>query len=259
MLRSLQLGLKAPEKDDSIPLRRGHLEIHRGRRAAAAAAGEANLIVDDQIDGSRGRDDVDAMHALVRRQAEVHRLEVDHERIRQHVVRTVRPPVESSRIFRRQREGGVVDNDVAANGVQSPIAQRTGKAPPALQRHVRVAAALQNQVPVQHAILELPAEGRASVPDIGGAEHVQTREGGYHLDGGGGTARGVDVLPGDQFAGIRIHDDKAHRTRGQMLCCDGLCNGRRRAAEGESGRRTNRKQHRRTRQPLQHETKVAHS
>ena len=49
-------------------------------------------------------------------------------------------------------------------------AQLLHEAPPAIQRHVGIAAALQNEIPIERAVLERALQERLRVPGVGRAQ-----------------------------------------------------------------------------------------
>jgi hypothetical protein len=187
------LGRQEPRKLDAIPLGRGNLECHARGPAAAWARHEGDAVVDREIDRCRRRGDVHATGAGIRHEPELDGLEIDHERRGLRVVGLVRPPVEGRGILGRQCEGRIVDHDVAAQGAKPFRAQCLHEAPPALEGHVGIAAALQNEIPLEHAVLEHALHERLRVPSIGRPQRIEGGEGRHHFDGGGGAARRAGI------------------------------------------------------------------
>ena len=233
MLRSAHSRRQGAGENDVIPLLGGDLEIHPVGRRAAMARRKCDAIVDREVDGCRRRHDLDSADLRVRRHPELDGLEVHHQRIGQHVVSAIRPPVERARILRRQGERRIVDHDVAADRFEALGAQHVGEAPPALQGHVGIAAALQNEVAVEHAVAQFAANQRTRVPGKRGPEQVQTGERGEQLDGRCRAARGVAVEARDHPPGIQIDHREADGTQRKALRGGGAHHGRRSAEHGE--------------------------
>ena len=122
-------------------------------------------------------------------------------------------------------------------------AQRVHEAPPSIQRHVGVAAALQNQISVEHAAAQLAADQRLGVPGVRGTQQIQAGERRHELDGRGGAARSVAVLARQHAAGLRHRRPRSsRRSRGAVPLRWCRATGRRHrgsppsAASGSGGR-----------------------
>ncbi len=167
-----------------IPALRGHLKIDPGGGARATAAGETHPILDRQVDRRGTGNDIDFAGLRVGHQPELDGLKIHHQRIRQDIVRAVGPAIEGCGVLFIGRERGVVDDDVAADRLQSLHPQCMREAPPSLQGHVRVAAALQDQIPLQHSVIERALGRSAGMPGVGRPQQVEGRKGGNDLEGG---------------------------------------------------------------------------
>src|ERR1700676_3479084 len=177
-----------------IPTRGGDFEVDSAGRAAAPAGGKAHMIVNRQINGRRARNDVDPPGLDVRLHPKLDGLEIHHQCIGDHVVWAIRPAVEFPWVLRWQGEGGVVYDDIAVNGLEPLGSQGASEAPPSFQGHVRIAAALQDQVAVEHPVVECTANRRSRMPGVRGPQQIQSGKGRDYFDGGSGTARCVRVL-----------------------------------------------------------------
>ena len=93
----------------------------------------------------------------------------------------MRPAVERRGILGRQRESGIVDDDVAVQGAEPFGAQLLHEAPPALEGHIGVAAALQNEIAFEHAVLERALQKRLRVPRVGRPQRIERGEGRHQL------------------------------------------------------------------------------
>ena len=177
-------------------LREATLKSTRPAGAAAAARGEAHVILDGEIDGRRSGDDIDpARRRHSAATPEFDRLEIDHQRVRHDVVGAIRPAVECAGILRRQGERRVVDDDVAVNRLQARGAQRAARSStsaPASCRDRRRPAG--SRSPSSTPALDLAANRGSRVPGERRSQQVQGRERGDHLDGRCGTARRIGVL-----------------------------------------------------------------
>ena len=184
-----------------VPVCGSHFEIDSPGFAAAAARSEAHVILYDEIVRCRMSEDIDPSCAGIGYHPEFDRLEIHHQRVRHDVVGAIRPAVEFSGILGRQGERAIVDDDVAVNRLEPAGAQRLREAPPTLQGHVGVAAAMQVEISVEHAGLDLAANRGLRMPGVRRPQQVQGRKRGDDLDGRGGTARSIRVLTEHQAAG----------------------------------------------------------
>ena len=194
---------------------------------------KCDAIVDREVDGRRRRHDLDLADLRIRRHPEFDGLEVDHQRVGQDVISAIRPSIERARILRRQGERRIVDHDVAVDRLETPGPQHVHKAPPAFQGHVGIAAALQNEVAVEHTVVQFAAKQRARVPDKRGSEQVQTGECGEQLDGRCRAARGIAVQTRDHPPGIQIDHREADGPQRKTLRGGGPHHGGRGAEHGE--------------------------
>ena len=167
MLRSVQSRDSAPENTTRSHASVRHFEIHArgGRRGNGPSTNTTRLSI-ARLGGARGRDDVDLASDRIRHEPEFDGLEIDHQGVRQRVVSPMRAAVERARILGRRRERGIVHHDIAADRLETPGAQGVHEAPPSIQRHVGVAAALQNQISAEHAAAQLAADQRLGVPGV---------------------------------------------------------------------------------------------
>ncbi len=99
-------------------------------------------------------DDLHAAVRRVRRELELHGLEVHQQRVRHDVVRAVRLAVELAGVGLVDGEEAVVEHEVAADLGEPLAAQRAQQLPQLFDDEVGIAVALQRQVAVELAAVE---------------------------------------------------------------------------------------------------------
>ena len=109
------------------------------------------------------------------------RLEVDQQPVGPGVVGAQRVVVKRGRIVRRQPEHAAVQQDVALDGRHALGADGVDQIGQALAHQLGVAAALNQQVAVQHAVLDGALGVHARLPEIARAQQVQPGVGGHQL------------------------------------------------------------------------------
>ncbi len=210
-----------PQLADRRPLattRSGFGRLDRVRHlvvaADAAAARELHAVLDHEAFRERLDRDVDAVAVVGRPDREVGRLPVDQHRVGQHVVGAPELAVEILGPLVGCGEARLVDDDVALDHAQPRLPQVVHEAPPALDREQRVAAALQVEVSLEHALDDRRVRQGARLPGIGRPEQVERGPGRQHLHRRGGRARHRGIELEQVVAGRDVaHDDADARFR----------------------------------------------
>ena len=129
-----------------------------------------------QVDADRG-------HAARRvgRDREAERLVVQQQRVGAHVVRAQRLAVEIGRVLVGHVEAAAVEHDVAANLAHAGLLHPLEQQPDPFEHELRVAAALDDEVAVEHAVFHRALQPHRRVPAPRRAEHFERREGRQQL------------------------------------------------------------------------------
>ena len=159
---------------------------HRGVHAQA---------VQRRLAGHRG----DAVQR-VGREAQQDRLVVQQQRVGAHVVRPQRLAVEVGRVLLGCQEGAAVEHDVAANVAHAELLHAAQQQPQAFDHQLRVSAALDDQVAVQHAVAHHALQPHRRAPAPRGAQQFERGAGGDQLHQRGRIDR-LLRLPGQARAG----------------------------------------------------------
>ena len=170
------------------------------RQRADRDARKRGLDRDDRCVACRGRGE-----------REANRFEIDEERVGPDVVRLERLAVEGGRIVRDGREKRPIEHEIAVHRVEPACAQRRHERLPLLDGYLRVAAAFEHEIAVEHAALERAAEVRFGLPAIVGAEELERRERRDELHHRGGVERAIDLLRKERPAPVHFLDDDADR------------------------------------------------
>ena len=142
------------------------------------------------------------------REANLHRLEIDEQRVRSDVVGLERLAVERGRIVRDGREERAVEHEVAVDARQPLVAQHRHERLPSLDRDLRIAAALEHEIAVQHAGVERAVEIRDGPPAVVGAEQFERGERRDELHHRRGVVRPIRLVREQRPAlGHVLHDD----------------------------------------------------
>ena len=114
-------------------------------------------------------------------EGEQHRAVVQQQRIGHHVVRPQRLAVEIARVLLGRDEGAAVQHDVAADPAHAELLQALEHQPDALEHQLRVAAALDDEVALEHAVADRALQPHRRGPAPGRPQHVERRVGGEQL------------------------------------------------------------------------------
>ena len=144
----------------------------------------------------------------VRRELELHCLEIHEQRVRHDVVRAIRLAVELAGLRFVDAEEAVVEHQVAADVGQPLAAQAAQQLPQLFDDEVRVAVALQRQVAVELAAVERAQVVNLRGPRVGGAEILERAPRRDDLHHRRGAARCVRQVSQDRLGSVDgLHDD----------------------------------------------------
>ena len=179
----------------------GKVRLHTRLPHAATTVGQRHAGRDvDPCHGRRGEHL--GLAAAVGHKAEHQRLEVHQQAIGRGVVGAQRLVVEGSGVVRRQREHRVVQDHVATHHAHALFLDVGHQVLQALDDQLGVAAATDDEVAVQHPVLDRAIGVDARAPQVVRTQHVQARVSGHQLHHRGGVALHLG-LPVQARRGLR--------------------------------------------------------
>jgi len=233
--------------DDPLRALRRAGQRHAAVAAGAGALGQACAIVDDEALRIRRYADRDAAPVVAGTDHEFGGLPVHEQRIGQQVVGAPAAAVEVAGTLIERAEAALVDDDVAADALQPAVAQVAGQTPPALDRQQRVAAPLQIQVAVEHAVAHRCIGPHPGLPGVRGAEDLERGPGRQQLHRRGrGARRGGVQLDHGGAARDLAHDDGHVGVRHELLFQHGARLRRQIVGGGRAGEQDGQQQDRET-------------
>ena len=181
----------------------------------------------------------------VRHEGELHRLEIDQQRVGPGVVGAGRLLVETRGVVIGGGEIGAVEHEIAADFAQPPAAQVAQQQPEIFQRELGIAPAFQHEIAFEHAAAQRAGRIGLGHPLEGGAEQLERGIGSDELDGG----RRIHRARGAGCEERALRADLVHVERGRVLGNFGLGEragdgGGEKIRLGVGARRTGRKQRR---------------
>ena len=175
--------------------------LHAQARSAGPTASLEHLHVIAQLHIGQRR--LQRQLALLRVDDQLAGLEIGQGRPRPHVVGLRGIAVKSFPIGRPHREACIIHHQVAANRLQPLRPQVRHQRMQILDHQMRVAAALQDQVALQHPVPNRPRSQKARRPAIVRSQHRQCRMGRHQLHRGSRIERPLGLMHHAQHRLIR--------------------------------------------------------
>ena len=150
----------------SIP----EIVLQPGFPVTATRIVKRDLVHDPHLRQLRLGNDADHMGGGVGNELQLHRLEVDEQRIGRGVVRTHRLIVHSASLCGFRREIASIEHEIPADVANAARAQLAQEEPEPFERQRWITMSLQNQITGQHAPRKFPRGISLRGPGIGGSE-----------------------------------------------------------------------------------------
>ncbi len=203
----LAAGARVTARHADRGLAAAHAVAHlqAARAEATGPADQADAIVDRHV-GERGVEG-DLRTASGGTDDDPRRLEVHQRPERAHVVRLRELAVEVVDAARPGVEDRVVEHQVAVDLLEAGRAHARDELGEVLDHELRVAAAAQHQVAVQHAFSQHAAQPRLGAPAVVGPEQRQSGIGGDQLDRRRGIQRQLCVVGDERLRTVERQRD----------------------------------------------------
>lgn len=161
-------------------------------------------------------------------------LEIHQQAVRPGVVGAQGIVVEGGGIVRGQVEHAVVQQDVAVDGAHALVLDGAHQVLKAFQHQLGIAAALDQQIAVQHPILDIALGKDARLPEMAGPEQIEAGVSGDQLH---------DRSRAHRRIGLPVQPGAWQRLRGRGRISFAAGGSRRRLAADGAGRRRQRSHH----------------